>query len=462
MSVTGSSTASSLLGNAIGAVKKSRWPARAARHNPVIQLPLARLARRYDDRPGERAAIRERVLTRALRQAAVTPYGAEVGPTETNDLAAWPILTKDRLKADETRFHAERRLPSVEATTGGTTGLPLRLRRSLVSLNAEQFFLDRFLAEAGVSFAASRVALLRGDDVKDPADVEAPFGRYDQGGRRLVLSSAHLNDVTVAWYAEELRRFAPDFLWAYPSTLSSLLRLLDGAGTELAIPLVVTSSETLFPNEAAMATDRFGARVIDYYGQAERVALAVDTGSGYRFDPLYGTVELVAEPEDEAADGGLEDEDGLASAQIIGTGHWNSAMPLVRCGTGDLIRFRPSGQSDQLARIATGAEPFAGIKGRSSDYLVSPDGGVLVGIDHLPRGLVDVVRMQVRQPTATEVEILLVTSGGDLSEADRRTLDASIGRKLPPSMSVDVQVVDRLARTAAGKTPFVVRSPDLG
>ncbi len=461
MNATRSSTASSLLGNAIGAVKKSRWPARAARHNPVIQLPLARLARRYDDRPGERAAIRERVLTRALRQAAVTPYGAEVGPTETNDLAAWPILTKDRLKADETRFHAERRLPSVEATTGGTTGLPLRLRRSLVSLNAEQFFLDRFLAEAGVSFAASRVALLRGDDVKDPADVEAPFGRYDQGGRRLVLSSAHLNDGTVDWYAEELRRFAPDFLWAYPSTLSSLLRLLDGAGTELAIPLVVTSSETLFPNESAMAVDRFGARVIDYYGQAERVALAVDTGSGYRFDPLYGTVELVAEPEDRAAIDDVDD-DGLASAQIIGTGHWNSAMPLVRYGTGDLIRYRPSGQPDQLARIAAGAEPFAGIKGRSSDYLISPDGGVLVGIDHLPRGLVDVVRMQVRQPAATEVEILVVTGGGDLTDADRRTLDASIGRKIPPSMSVDVQVVDRLPRTAAGKTPFVVRSADLG
>jgi len=450
--------ATSLLGNAIGVVKKSRWPARAARHNPIIQLPMARLAGRYDDRPGQRAAIRERVLTRALRQAAATPYGVEVGPAETADLSAWPILTKDRLKADETRFHAERRLPSVEATTGGTTGLPLRLRRSLVSLNAEQFFLDRFLAEAGVSFAASRVALLRGDDVKDPADVEPPFGRYDQGGRRLVLSSAHLNDATVAWYAEELRRFAPDFLWAYPSTLSSLLRLMQEAGTELAIPLVVTSSETLFPNESAMASDRLGARVIDYYGQAERVALAVDAGSGYRFDPLYGTVELMADSDD----GPTVDDDGLASAQIIGTSHWNSAMPLVRYQTGDLIRYRPSGRADQLVRIATGAESFAGIKGRSSDYLISPDGGVLVGIDHLPRGLVDVVRMQVRQPSIDEVTILLVTSGGDLSDPDRRTLDASIGRKLPPAMSVDVQVVDSLPRTAAGKTPFVVRSPELG
>ena len=361
-----SASASSLVATAVGAVKKSRWPARAARHNPVIQRPMARLAARYDARPNERVAIRSEVLARTLGRAASSPYGKAVAPPDPTVLSAWPVLTKDVLKADETRFHTRRRLPPVEATTGGTTGLPLRLRRSLVSLNAEQFFLDRFLVDAEVSFAASRVAVLRGDDVKDPAETEPPFGRIDQGGRRLVLSSAHLTEATLDWYAEELRRFEPDFLWAYPSTLSSLVRLLEARNREVTIPLVVTSSETLFPNEAALAADRLGARVIDYYGQAERVALAADTGSGYRFDPLYGTVEL--EP---VGDRSVDDDD-LASALIIGTGHWNSAMPLVRYATGDLMRYRPSGEAGQLGRMAAGEESFVGIQGRSSDYLISP------------------------------------------------------------------------------------------
>lgn len=453
--------ATSLMATAITAVKQSRWPARVARHNPLIQAPMARVADRYEHRVEERAAIRARLLGRALRQGAATPYGRSVAPAEATDLGAWPLLTKEMLKADESRFHAERRLPSVEATTGGTSGLPLRLRRSLVSLNAEQFFLDRMLAPSGVSFAAGRVAVLRGDDVKDPADAQAPFGRYDQGGRRLVLSSAHLNDRSIAWYVDELRRFAPDFLWAYPSTLSSLIRLLDADELELSIPLIVTSSETLFVNEANLARERLGARIIDYYGQAERVALASDTGSGYRFDPLYGTVEL--EPLPVHVDGDRASADGEeATASILGTGHWNSAMPLIRYATGDLIRYRPSGQTGQLERIASGLEPFEGIKGRSSDYLISPDGGVLVGIDHLPRGLADVMRMQVRQPTATEVEVLLVTSDGALSDGDRVTLDASVARKIPPSMTVTIEVVDELPRTPAGKTPFVVRAVELG
>ncbi len=72
------------------------------------------------------------------------------------------------------------------------------------------------------------------------------------------------------------------------------------------------------------------------------------------------------------------------------------------------------------------------------------------------------VRLQVRQPTATEVEILAVTAGGELTDPDRATLEASIARKIPPSMEVRVEVVDALPRTPAGKTPFVVRAPDLG
>jgi phenylacetate-CoA ligase len=453
------SAATTWKNNAATAVKGSRWPGRIVRHNPAVQRPLARLDRRYRDEPGEQAAIRGRVLARTLRHAAATPYGRDLGLSDPTDLSSWPILGKDDLKVDETRFHTAHRLPTATAATGGTTGLPLRLRRSLFSLNAEQFFLDRVLAPFGVSFAASRIAVLRGDDVKEPGDQEPPFGRHDQGGRRLVLSSAHLQPASVGWYVEELRRFAPDFFWVYPSSVSSLVRLIVQAGLELRVPLVVTSSENLFPAEAEAVTSVLGCPVVDYYGQAERVALAAGRGDGYRFDPLYGTVELEPLEADDAP------EDGLAAATIIGTGHWNAAMPLVRYATGDAIWYRPAGEGDpsaQLSRIAIGDEPFVGIKGRTSDFVLGPDGGILVGMNQLPRGLVGAVRMQVRQPSLTEIDILVVTATGEeLSPEDRATLDASIGRKLPPSMTVTVQVVDDLPRTAAGKTPFVVRAPEL-
>ena len=437
----------------IGAVKRSHWASRLVRHNPAAQWPLTRLVRRYEARPDERDEIRREVVERALGWAAATPYGRSVSVADPARLEEWPILQKEVVKADETRFVAGRRLPAVAASTGGTTGVPLMLRRSFLSLNAEQFFLDRVIAAAGVSFATSRFAVLRGDDVKDPSDTEAPYGHVDQGGRRLVLSSVHLGAGSLPWYADELRSFEPDFLWAYPSTMSSLVRLLDEAGIELSIPLVVTSSEMLYPAESRLAEKRLGARIVDYYGQAERVALAHDSGGGgYRFDPLYGTVEL------RRVDQG--DDAGLATAEIIGTGHWNSAMPLVRYATGDAIRYRPSGRADQLERVARGDEAFDGLLGRHDENLTAPDGRVLVGINQLPRGLDGVLRMQVRHEAPTEVRVLLVTAGG-LTGTDRATLEANCRRKLPSSMRIVIEEVDELPRNANGKVPFVVRADGL-
>ena len=454
-------TAPALVAATVDAVKASHWTSRAVRHNPVLQAPLSRMTSAWDRSPARRAELRRRSVARALGWAVTTPYGRSLALRDPLDLGAWPILDKQELKADESRFHTARRLPTAGATTGGTSGVPLRLRRSVLSLNAEQFFLDRLLRPVGVSFAGSRFAVLRGDDIKDPSDGGPPYGRTDRGGRRLTLSAAHLNRATVAWYAEELDRFAPDFLWAYPSTLSALVRLFEQAGVEVAVPVVVTSSETLFPNEAGQAAEALGARVVDYYGQAERVALASNAGGdGYRFEPLYGAVELVEVPETDADDDGPEP--GLAQASVIGTGLWNSAMPLVRYATGDLIWYRRTGDAEQLSRLALGHEPFVGIRGRRSDYLVTPEGGVVAGLNRLHRGVRGVLRMQLRQEAADTVEILVVPRGSRLEPDDRATVEANVAKALPRSMSVTVAPVDELPRTASGKTPYVVRADGLG
>ncbi len=309
------------------------------------------------------------------------------------------------------------------------------------------------LAAYGASFSQSRIALLRGEYIKDPSETVAPFGHESQNGRLLLLSSFHLDPSSIDWYVDELDRFRPDFIWAYPSVLSSLVRLVSSSGLTLHVPLVVTSSEVLAPAERRMASDVLGATIVDYYGQAERVALASDFDGGYRFDPLYSTVELISTTDSAATD-------GLAVAKIIGTSHWNPAMPLVRYDLGDSLLYRPDGTENQLERIATGEETFVAVQGRNNQVLISPEGRTLTGIDHLPRALDGVVRMQVRQPAIDRVEILVIPDGV-FSEADQATLDASIAAKIPPSMRVEVQQVDELPRTDAGKTPFVVRAPGI-
>jgi len=58
------------------------------------------------------------------------------------------------------------------------------------------------------------------------------------------------------------------------------------------------------------------------------------------------------------------------------------------------------------------------------------------------------------------VRVLVVPA--DLSaDIDRAAILANAFRKLPPTMSVSVEVASELERTSSGKTPFVVRRAGL-
>ncbi len=235
----------------------------------------------------------------------------------------------------------------------------------------------------------------------------------------------------------------------YPSALESLLRRMAAAGLGAQVPLVLSSSEVLptAVNEAAHRA--LGCAVIDYYGQAERVAFAWCESPGtWRFLPGYAHVELT--PRAEIGPG--------AHFEVVGTPFWNSAMPLVRYRTGDLIRFEAPPPPAELEEIALGVRTFPGILGRDGDVLVAPDGTVLTGIDHFHRGVDRVTRIQVVHERADRVLVRVLPAPG-FGEAERAAIAANARRKLPPSMSVEVQVVDALERTALGKTPFIVRRP---
>jgi phenylacetate-CoA ligase len=198
-----------------------------------------------------------------------------------------------------------------------------------------------------------------------------------------------------------------------------------------------------------LARDVLGSEVLDYYGQAERVAFAYARQTQeYRFLPGYGYVELHPAGED----------DGQVLYEIVATNLWNFAMPLPRYRTGDLVKLPASWGACELEQVALGMRAFPGILGRDSDILISPDGALLTGIDHFQRGVERVVRIQVIQEAPDAVRILVLPAAG-YSEEDDEHLLRNARAKLPPSMRVHLERVKTLERTAAGKTPFVIHRP---
>jgi phenylacetate-CoA ligase len=416
------------------------WVRRNPLHYPQLKRLLGELLAAGLETRRQRLHELER---QALEVAASTAYGRSLGVRHA--LADWPLLDPATVR-DRPRDFAHRRWSSIPASTGGTTGIPLPLWRSPRSVAAEQAALDTVMEALGVDLAQARVAVLRGDDIKSPDDVQPPFWRSSLGGRRLVFSSNHLNRAAVADFARALAEFRADLWWVYPTTLESLLRLTSEAGLTLSVPVILSSSEVLGPPVREAARSAFGARMLDYYGQAERVAFAYAGDDGhYRFLPGYSSVELVP-----------AESDGDTRFEIVGTSLWNESMPLVRYRTGDLIRFDAVPSPAELEAIVLGVGTFGGVIGRSGDILVAPDGTRLTGIDHFHRGVASILRIQVLQPVPERVEILVMPATG-FGESERAQLLSNARRKLPSTIAVEVRVTDALRRTPAGKTPFVIR-----
>lgn len=423
---------------------------RLVRRNPLYYFAVQRELIKLDVADiGELESWTQRRLQKVLSAARHSAYGQSIGAPRA--LQDWPLLDKERVRNNPQSFCQGRswahRLLHARASTGGTTGLPLKLFRSPESVVAEQVCQDAAITGLGIDPRHAKVAVLRADPIKDPSDMKPPFWTYTLAGRRLVLSSNHLSEQTLAYYIEELRKFAPELLWVYPTALESLCLLLLRAGERVAIPRVLSSSEVLGPAVWDQARAALGCAIVDRYGQAERVACAHAFAPGaYRFVPGYSHVELILDSEEEAT----------ALYEIVGTSLWNMAMPLVRYRTGDLVRLPRSYGAREIEEVALGARTFEGVLGRMNDVLLAPDGTrVLIGINHIPRDVEHLMRLQIVQETPDRV-VLRVLAAPGFSDADAQQLLRNARQKIPEPVDVQVEVTDELQRTARGKTPYVI------
>lgn len=389
----------------------------------------------------ERKAFAQKRLEIVQHAAEKTRYGHVY---RGKPFEEWPLLPKERVRGHERDFLTRPPWLTSQGSTGGTAGIPLRLYRSLPSVCYEQATYDYPLLKRGLNPLKARVAILRGDNLKDPSDLEPPFWKFTANGRKIIFSSNHLCTKTVQYYVRALREFAPDVLFAYPTSLESLCMLMQQCDLRLNIPLVIATSEAMSREARLLATRTLNAEVLHSYGAGERVAFAwSEHPEEYVMFQGYGWVELIP----------VEVSLETITYEIVGTGFWNLAMPLMRYRMNDLI-ILPKGAD--LEAIRWGLQPFTGVHGRQSDFLISPDGVRLMGIDHFPREVDNVLRMQVIQPAPDFVRILVIPAES-FNESNLAQVAQNVQRKLPQSMRVQIEVVDELVKTPTGKTPYVIR-----
>jgi len=389
----------------------------------------------------QRAAWADAQLKKTLAAARKLP--AYRNAPQSDDLGDWPILMKPDLMGRENTLVTPGLFPKSPGATGGTTGQPMRVARNQNGVAFEQATLDTLCLKAGIDLASARVAVLRGDSIKPPSDTTPPFW-IDEGPRKRIFSAHHLSAASIESYTQALRDYAPDALFCYPSSLANLLNLLGEDAPQM--PLVFASSEMLADDTAALARRKLGARVINYYGHAERIVAAADIdGAGMRFLPAYGHVELIS--------------DGEGTAKIVATSLWNHGQLFVRYETGDRIRV-PSHDRDVLARIARGSLPFPGVEGRDSEYVELAGNRRIIGLNHIPRDVIGAASIQLFHADENTLDIFIVPNA-DFGEHTKAVISANLGLKFPKDVTARFVLVDGPVREPNGKAPLLLRRPIL-
>ena len=394
----------------------------------------------------EMCGYRDRRLEAFVRDAAAAsvfyrrqPLFARIaagGPISLGDL---PILTKGIVQ-DGAADIARPDIRAAEiAQTSGTTGAYLRFPVTDAGVRQQWATWWRYRQWHGIE-RGTWCGYFGGRAVVPVAQHRPPFWRYNLAGRQVFFSSYHLKPDTWRSYVAELRRHRLPWLHGYPSTFALLAAYLlehrESLGYE--VRWITVGSESLLPSQAEAIERAFGVRPRQHYGLREGAANASECPSGrLHVDEDFSCVEFVP----------VEHGTGY---RIVGTNFTNAAFPLIRYDVGDVVQV--SGQTCDCGRPGRIIDR---IDGRREDYVLLPDGAVIGCVAHIIETQTRIREGQVYQPDPRNV-VLRVVKARDYARRDEASLMREARALLGHDIHIEIEYLDRVPRTAAGKLRSVI------
>lgn len=393
------------------------------------------------------------VLTAA---AARVPHYREIwAPSEhkaarAGDLRSLPVLEKDELRSDPTRFldpAAGPRRPLIFQTSG-STGTPIASYWTARELRASVAVREvRSAGWAGVSFRLPRATFSGRMVEPDPAS-RGPYYRFNAVERQVYLSAFHVRPDTAGAYASALARHQVRWGTGYATSYYLLARNL--RESEVRAPklsAIVTTSEKLTPGMRAVIGDVFGCRAYEEYSSVENAVFASECEAGsLHVSPDVSIVEIIR------ADGS-PCEPG-EPGEVVTTSLDKDLQPLIRYRLGDVARWSrlpcPCGRELPLLEEVTG---------RIEDIVTGPDGRQLVRFHGIFVDLPGVIEGQVVQKSRDRFVVRVVASR-HWQSATSQEITTRMKQRLGHETAVVVERVPAIPRARSGKFQAVISEVD--
>lgn len=422
---------------------------RRQRFGADFRKEYTQLQRGYTDQTEGLQGLREERLHRLLDHAIThVPYCRTMARVKgfcASDVSVatlseyFPPLDRDTVRANPRAFYSEAfsdRDVRVHSTSG-TSGRPLRVRVSHEALQRNYAFLADFLRRHGAG-PFSRSATFAGRSLVPARRKRPPFWRPNPAMNDTLFSSYHLSPKYLPYYIEKLVQLKPQYIDAYPSAIYEVASAIVSSGQQGRIrPLfVMTSSETLLPQQRKMIEEAFCCPVRDQYGAVELSAFIGEYTDGIlRAHPAFGLLEL---------ENDLDDASEVPGRSFLATGFLNLAMPLIRYRIGDLLEPAEPDNKEGLCHM------FRSIGGRRDDVIVTSDGrrvGRLGPVFRVAEGIAD---CQIVQESLDLVRLRAVLHESR-TERDLAPVVAALQERLGEQVSISIELVSELPRTLAGK-----------
>lgn len=396
-------------------------------------------------------------LRRLLAHAAgQTPYyrrlfdDAGFDPERLDDvsqLGGLPLLTKSLIREhlDDMLARNVPRSRLLEASTGGSTGRPLRFYRDLECLGrrkGQEYFFDRWMGYD----IGDKVALFvaRAHTPPGMGGVKARLRRAT-GSRMLAFDPYDTSEAALEAFYRRYRTFRPKVIKSFPNSLYVFARFLDARGYDPGpVTAVSCTGETLYDYQRRLFERVFGCRVFEKYGTFEHGVICCECAE-HRGQHIFtdGLCLEVLRDGRPAGPGAVGD--------IVVTDLFNYGMPFIRYRIGDKGVL-----SDRRCPCGCRLPLLERVLGRDRDLLLASGGLAKPGYlfvevfnkNHVPG------QFQVIQRVPELVEIRMVRDPQFTAEHRRTVLEAFAGL-LGGEVEVRLVEVPEISREASGKYAYV-------
>jgi len=334
-----------------------------------------------------------------------------------------PILTKEIIHSNFDKLISTKKIPGghYNATTGGSTGEPLKVLLDYNCVFKENAFIDHYFKKLGYQ-TKDRFATFRGINFGDK------FWKYNPMYNELIFSPFKLSSKTVSTYVNKMNKIKPDYLHGYLSSLVYLARLMAEIDLKLKKPIkgIFLISESIDKNNRNFLESFFQTKSLTYYGHSERCIIAEEVHPNeYTFDPYYGYTELI-----QTKDSGNT---------IVGTGFLNKTMPLIRYKTDDICY-----SNGEYFMIDGRWKGSMGLLGINNEFVSH------AAFNFHSEIFRNVTSYQFIQKQKGKADLLLVVNQNFKTE-EIKIMNKEIDKKTKGVIEFNIKVTDQLILTNRGK-----------